>query len=351
MEITLAQIAVRIHGSLHGGDADALVTGIAGFDTVQEGQLTFITQERYLREAEASPALAIIAPLSITQSSKPLICVDDPRAAFATVLGLFDWRQAAIPGIDLTASIAPSAAIHARAHIGPFVVVGEGAVIGEDCVIHAHAYIGNHVELGAGTVLYPHVTIYPHCTVGQRCILHAGVVIGADGHGYQPGAEGWQKIPHLGSVRIDNDVEIGANTTIDRATTGTTIIGEGCKIDNLVMIAHNVTLGRHCMILGLAGIAGSCEIEDQVIIAGQVGLRDHVRVGAGARLIARAGITKDIPAGSTISGYPGQNHAEEMKYQAMLHRVPDMIQTVKELQQQLARLQTRINELEESSSE
>lgn len=351
MEITLAQIAERISGTLLNGDANALVTGVAGYDTVQPGQITFVTQQRYLSIAEASSAIAIIAPHFITESTKPLISVADPRAAFATILSLFDWRAAAIPGIHPTALVAASATIAESATIGPYVVIGEESVIAEGCVLHAHVSLGNNVEIGTGSVLHPHVTIYPYCSIGQNCIIHAGAVVGADGHGYQPNADGWQKLPHLGRVDIGNYVEIGANSTIDRATTGTTSIGDGCKIDNLVMIAHNVTMGEQCMVLSLAGISGSCEIEDNVVIAGQVGLRDHIHIGQGARLIARTGITRDVPAGATISGYPAQNHNDELKYQATLHRVPEMMITIKELQRQLAEVQEQVKQLSSTETE
>lgn len=351
MEITLAQIAERVAGTLLNGAADMPVIGVAGYETVQAGQITFVTQQRFLPIAEASPALAIIVPHTITESSKPLICVDDPRAAFATMLSIFDWREIALPGIHPSAVVAETAQIAASAAIGAHVVIGEGAVIAEGCVLHAQVTIGNHVEIAAGTILHPQVTIYPHCSIGQNCILHSGVVIGADGHGYQPNADGWQKLPHLGRVDIGNDVEIGANSTIDRATTGSTRIGDGCKIDNLVMIAHNVTMGKQCMVLSLAGISGSCDIADNVIIAGQVGLRDHINIGKGARLIARTGITQNVPAGATISGFPAQNHNKELKYQATLRRVPEMMITIKKLQKQLDEMQKQVEKLTNQQEE
>jgi UDP-3-O-[3-hydroxymyristoyl] glucosamine N-acyltransferase len=343
MDITLAQLAMRLGGTLIGGQPDTPVTGVSGYDTVAEGEVTFIMQERHLAEAEQTPALAILAPPAITHAVKPLIVVDDPRGAFAQALSLFDWRRPPIPGIDPSAHIAKSAAVHARAYIGPFASVGEGAVIGDGCVISAHAVIGDQSAIGAGTVIYPHVTIYPRCTVGKNCILHAGAVIGADGHGYQPSATGWEKIPHLGTVIIEDEVEIGAQSTIDRATTAATVVGRGTKIDNLVQVAHNCRIGSNCMILGQVGMAGSCVIEEGAIIAGQVGIRDHVRVGAGAVLIVRAGITKDVHPGVTVSGYPAQPHAEELKYEAALRRVPKLLATVKALERQVAELTARVN--------
>ncbi|HEY3379181.1 MAG TPA: UDP-3-O-(3-hydroxymyristoyl)glucosamine N-acyltransferase [Armatimonadota bacterium] len=344
MEITLAQLAVQLDGVLLGNDADAVVTGVAGYDTVSAGEVTFVGQARHLAEAEASPALAIIVSQEVTSSVKPVIRVVDPRAGFARALQLFDWRRTPMPGIDPTAHIANSAAIHARAHIGPFASIGEGAVVGDGCIIHAHAVISDHVEIGAETVIHPQVIIYPRCTIGKRVILHGGVVIGADGFGYQPGPDGLVKIPHLGSVVIEDDVEIGANSNVDRATTGQTVIGRGTKIDNLVHIAHNVQIGPHCLIVAQVGIAGSAVLEAGVIVAPQAGVKDHLHIGAGARVAARAGVTRDVHAGATVSGYPAQSHADQLKLEASLRRVPALMATIKQLERQVSALQARIAE-------
>lgn len=344
MDITLAQLAVQLHGTLVGGDADNTVIGVNGYDAVRDGEVTYVMQPQHLAAAEASPALAIIAPSSITSASKPLILVEDPRMAFAKALGLFDWRRMPIPGVDPLAHVAQSAAIHGRAYVGPFASVGEGAIIGEGCIVYPHAVIGDHVEIGAGSIIYPNATIYPHCTIGARVILHAGAVIGADGHGYQPSANGWEKIPHLGTVVIGDDVEIGANTAIDRATTGKTLIGQGTKIDNLVHIAHNVQIGAHCMIVAQVGIAGSCVIEDGVIMAGQVGISDHRRVGAGTRLAVRAGVIRDVPSGITASGVPAQDHTTQLRFEAALRRVPEMLHTVRALEKRIAELEDQLGE-------
>jgi len=337
--MTLAKLAVHLGGTLIGNNADCLVTGVAGYDNVGETEVTYVQDPKHLKHAEASPALAIIVPQGITSSSKALLLVDDPRVVFARALQLFDWRRPPLPGIDLQASIAQTAAIHARAHIGAFATVGEGAVIGEGCIISPHAVIGDHVEIGADTVVYPNVTIYPRCTIGKRVVLHSGAVIGADGHGFHPTAQGWEKLPHLGTVIIEDDVEIGANTTVDRATTGATVVGRGSKIDNLVQIAHNVHVGANCMIVSFVGVAGSTVIEDGVIIGGQVGIKDHVRIGAGSMLAARTGITRDIPPGSRLAGYPAIPHRDHLKVTTAMTHLPDLMQTVRKLEQRVAELE------------
>lgn len=337
MQITLAQLAAELGGTLV-GDAAVLITGAAGYDTAGAGDVTYIMDAGRLATAEASPAAALIAPAG-TVSAKPLILVAEPRGAFGRALALFDWRRVPAAGAHPLAHVAATATVHPTASIGAHAAVGEDAIIGEGAVLYPHAVVGDEVGIGARTVLHANVTIYPHCTLGADVIVHAGTVIGSDGLGFVPGADGWQKIPHVGTVLIEDNVEIGANVAIDRGTTGPTVIGRGTKIDNLVHIAHNVRIGAGCMIVAQVGIAGSSTLEDGVIIAGQAGVSDHRHVGAGVRIAVRAGITRDVPPGATYSGHPAQPHADQLKMEATLRRLPDLAEKVKRLEKRIAELE------------
>jgi UDP-3-O-[3-hydroxymyristoyl] glucosamine N-acyltransferase len=340
MTMTLAELAAHLSGTLI-GDGALPITGAAGCDTVQAGEVTFVMDARRLAEAEASPAAAIIAPVEIGEAGKPLIQVADPRAAFAQALALFDWRRPVTPGIDPRACVAAGASVAPTAHVGAGAWVGEDAVIGDGAVIHPLAVIGYGVTIGASTVVHPHVTVYPHCTIGERCQIHAGTVIGADGHGYTPGPEGWGKVPHLGTVIIEDDVELGACVTVDRSVSGATVVGRGSKIDNLVMIAHNVQIGAHCMIVSQVGVAGSSVVEDWVVMAGQAGVADHRHIGKGAQLAVRAGVTRDVPAGAIVSGFPAQDHRDQLRSEAAVRKLPALLDRLKALEARVAELEGR----------
>lgn len=344
IKMTLAELAVIIDAELFGGNADAEITGVAGYEIAGESDVTFVMDERRLKLAEKSSAIAIISPRNLTSDIKTMLYVDDPRSAFGRAMQLYDWRRLPIPGVERDSHVSQSAMIHARAYVGAGAVLGERAVVSDGAVIGANSYIGDGVEIGQNTIIYPNVTIYAHCIVGSNVIIHSGTVIGADGFGYQPGENGWQKIPHLGYVIIEDDVEIGANTCIDRGTSGTTVIGQGTKIDNLVQIAHNVKIGKNSLIIALVGLAGSVEIGDNVIVAGQTGVLDHVKIADNCKFAVRSGVTKDSKEGESYSGYPAQPHMNELKQQAAMRKLPEILMRMKELEKKVKELELKKRE-------
>ena len=337
----LKKIASLVGGALT-GDGEVEITGVASIEEAETGELVFAENAKYLSVALRSRASAILAPADTPEAeaaSTPLLLVESPRAAFVQVLEAFVQPLDAPPGIHPSAQIGRNVHLGAGAHIGPNVSIGEGVTLGERVILFANVCIGAGCVIGAETILHPNVTLYPRVTVGRRCILHAGSVLGADGFGYIPVGRSLRKVPQLGTVEIGDDVEIGANTCIDRAKTGTTVIGSGTKIDNLVHIGHNVRVGQSCLIIAQAGVAGSVTIGNGVVLAGQAGLKDHITLGDGARVAAQGGVIGDVPAGVTVSGYPARPHAEKMREYAAMARLPETLKRLRELEKRLAALE------------
>lgn len=342
----LGDIAKKIGGVLD-GPADRVITGAAPIAQAGPGDITFFADGRYADQAKSTRAGCIIVGEDQSIKDVATIRVKNPRLAFAQVLELFQPQRAIRPGIDKRAVIAETAEIGENVSIQAGVVVGAYAKIGDGCILYPGVVVGEHSVIGAGSVLYSNVTVCDRVTIGQSVILHPGCVIGADGFGYVTLPDGHRKMPHIGTVVIEDDVEIGANTTIDRATTGETRIKRGTKIDNLVQIGHNVQIGEHCLIVGQAGIAGSAVLEDRVTVAGQGGVAGHLTVGKGSVIAARGLVAKDLPAGSFVSGFPARPHKENMRMIAATQRLPDLIQSVTALKKLLADLEARIEALEE----
>ncbi|MEI7834700.1 MAG: UDP-3-O-(3-hydroxymyristoyl)glucosamine N-acyltransferase, partial [bacterium] len=298
MDISLAELAARLGGVLI-GDGAVRVTGAGGLDNAGAGDMVYIKDESLLPAAEKTAAAALLVPFGISSAVKPVIQVSgDMRTVFGQVLAIFDWRKALVPGVHPSAVVDPTAVIDPSASIGALATIGANTVIGANTMVGAQVSIGNDVTIGADCLIYAHVTIYDYCTIGDRVALHSGVVIAGDGFGYNPTQAGWEKVAHLGTVVIEDDVEIGANSTVDRATTGATVIGRGTKIDNLVQVAHNCQLGENCLIIAQVGLGGSTELGDWVILAGQVGVGDHRKIGSGARIAGQAG---DACAGAYLA--------------------------------------------------
>jgi UDP-3-O-[3-hydroxymyristoyl] glucosamine N-acyltransferase len=304
--------------------------------------VTFVDSAKRLAEAEATQAAAILVPLEVTSSSKPIIRTASPRLAFAQALEAFAPPAARRIGIHPTAVIGADCDFGAGVSIGPYAVIGDCARLGAGVEVGALTSLGDDVVLGDGTRVHPGAVIYSRVTVGARVIIHAGAVIGSDGFGYIREQGALYKVPQIGTVVIEDDVEIGANVAIDRATTGATLVGRGTKIDNLVQIAHNTRIGQDCIVVAQVGISGSCRLGDRVVLAGQVGLVDHVAVGDDASVCAQAGVTSDIPAGTRVSGMPARPHRDQMKLQAALQRLPRLLTEVRDLQRQVAELQAEL---------
>ena len=334
MPFTAAEIAAHIQGQVE-GDGSVVLTGLAPADCSRPGDLTFAENETYFARAEQSEASAILVGANFTSSKKPLIRVSNARAAWAKVLTLFFPLPAFAPGIHPTAIIAASSQIDASAHIGPYCVIGEKVRIGSRAVLHGGSHIGAECQIGEGVQLFPRVTLYARTQVGNRVTIHAGTVIGADGFGYVFDDGVHRKIPQIGNVIIQDDVEIGANVAIDRAALGSTVIGKGTKIDNLVQIGHNVGTGEHCLICALVGIAGSVQLGNYVTLGGQVGLAGHIKIGNQVTLGAQSGVKDNIPDGEKWLGSPAQPDRATKRQWIALQQLPELLKRVAELETRL----------------
>jgi UDP-3-O-[3-hydroxymyristoyl] glucosamine N-acyltransferase len=337
MPFTAAQIAQHLGGEVLGDPALPL-TGFAPADRAQSGDLTFAENENYFARAEQSAAAAIIVAGPFASSRKVLIRVRDARVAFAKVLPLFFPEPAFGAGIHATAVVPQSARVHPTAYVGPYCVLGEDARIGERSVLQGADWVGPGCQVGDDVVLFPQVILYPRTEVGNRVRIHSGSVVGSDGFGYVQDGGAHLKVPQIGNVIIREDVEIGANVTLDRGALGPTIIGRGTKIDNLVQIAHNVIVGEHCLIVSQAGIAGSTKLGNYVILAGQAGLAGHLKIGNRASVGAQSGVMNNIPDGEKWLWTPAQPDRQAKRQMIAMQQLPELLRRVSDLEKQLAAL-------------
>ncbi len=338
MEKTLGELANWVEGELH-GDAQLRITGVAGLAEAQTNEISFVVGAKYARQASQSKAGALIVPPDLQDIGKPFIMTVNPYLAFAKILSLFTQKPRSILGVNRDAYLGNNVKIGDEVSIYPWVYVGDAAVLGDRVTLHPGVYIGEGVQIGDDTLIYPNVTVMDRCTIGSRVIIHAGTVIGSDGFGFAQEGESHVKIPQVGIVQIDEDVEIGANCAIDRATMGRTWIQRGVKIDNLVQVAHNVVLGENSILVAQVGVSGSTKLGKNVILAGQVGLAGHLEIGDNVQVGAQSGIAKSVPPGQSVSGSPAIDHRLWLKNCHIISRLPEMRRKVMDLERRLTALE------------
>lgn len=332
----------RLVGGTVVGDADLVISGVSGIKEGGPGDITFVANRKYLCLMDKTAASAVLVPPEIDKGRKTLIQVDNPSLAFARIVSLFGPEEVTFrPGIHPTAVIGEGVVLGRDVSIQPYTVIEDHARIGDRSVLCAGVYVGHYTIIGDDCLVYPHVSIRERVEIGNRVIIHGGAVIGGDGFGFATVRDMHHKIPQIGTVRIEDDVEIGSSVTIDRARFNATLIRKGAKIDNLVQIAHNVTVGENTIVVAQVGISGSTSIGRNVVIAGQAGITGHIEVGDNAVIAAKAGVTKRVPAGQRVSGFPARDHKQDMRLQALQNRQPDLWKKVRELEKRLAELEKK----------
>lgn len=343
VKITLQQVAELTQGNISAGDAALMITGFSSIKEAQPGDVTFLGNARYANDLKKSKASAVLALPDFTAAPDGMVVIhtENPTLAFSAIIKEFGpQKRVFAPGIHPTASVSETAKFDvAKVYIGPNVVIEDEAEIGDGSLIHGGAYIGPESKLGQDCVIHANAVIKDNSLLGNRVIIHSGAVVGADGFGYQFSGGKQLKIEQVGRVQIDDDVEIGSCTTIDRARFGRTWIGEGTKVDNLVQIAHNVIIGKHCVIVALVAIAGSARIGNYVTIAGQVGVGGHLNVCDQVVLLARSGVTKDITEPGYYMGFPTKPLMEGRRMVAFQSKQPELFERLKQLEKRLAELE------------
>jgi len=335
IRMTLEEVARIVDGDVL-GDKNIVITGICGIKEAKEGDLTFIANNKYLPLAKNTRASAIITSKDTKKINKPTIRTENPSLAFAKMVSLMAPNEVAHPkGIDARAVIGKNVKLGKDVAIQPFVVIEDNVQIGDRTIIYASSYVGTGAQIGSDCLIYPRVTIRERIIIGDRVTIHSGTVIGSDGFGFASVCGVHHKIPQIGIVVIEDDVDIGANVTIDRARFGKTVIGKGTKIDNLVQIAHNVEIGEHSIIVAQSGISGSTRVGNGVIMAGQSGVVGHVNIGDNTIIAAKSGVAKSLPANSKVFGYPARPIEKTRRINACLTRLPDLFKLVMLIERKL----------------
>ncbi len=348
---TLGEIAEKVEGELN-GDPELKISGVAPLNSAGETDITFLNNEKYIPQVAQSQAGAILISRDVPVTVGPAtLKVDQPYVAFAKVLELYYSDQRDHGGISPQAWVSPEAQVSESCHIYPGAYVGKNAEVGPNSILYPGVFVGDNAKVGSDSILYPNVTVYQGCEIGNRVILHAGCVIGSDGFGYAQKKQAdpetpivHYKIPQVGIVIVEDDVEIGSNTTIDRAALEVTRIGTGSKIDNLVQIGHNCTVGPHTILVSQVGVSGSTRIGKYVTIAGQAGMVGHCEIGDGVTIGAQAGVTKDVPAGATVFGSPAIDARKALRAYSSIEFLPDVRKKVSQLEKKIKELESKLEE-------
>lgn len=344
LEKTLQEIASLIEGEVI-GNASLKISDISSLDEAREGEITFLAYSKYLIKAKQTKASAIIVSHKIEGIAKPLIVTDNPYLAYAKIVTLFHQRPHLPKGIDKSAVVGEGTRIGKQVSIYPLVFIGKNVTISDRVIIYPHTFIGDDTVIEEETLIYSNVSIREHCRIGKRVIIHAGTVIGSDGFGFAPEGNRYHKITQVGTVQIDDDVEIGANNTIDRGALGKTWIKRGVKTDNLIHIAHNVVVGEDTLLVAQVGISGSSTIGNHVTLAGQVGVVGHLEIGDNTIVGAQTGVSGSVPANTIISGYPHMPHRQWLKSSRCYPLLPQMRKVLNKLEKKVKVLEETLQHL------
>jgi UDP-3-O-[3-hydroxymyristoyl] glucosamine N-acyltransferase len=339
-KMKLQDLAVRLGCQLE-GDGSLDVVRVTTLEAAGPGDVTFLANRKYASQVAATRATAVIADDTVTSAPCAILRTKEPYLAFTAAVAIFAPDDRPAPGVSDLAFVAPDAELGADVHVGAFAWIGPGVRVGARTIIHPHAALGAGVSVGDDCVLHSHVSVRERCQLGHRVILQNGAVIGSEGFGYAPRPDGtFQRIPQVAIVVLEDDVEVGANSTIDRPAVGETRIGAGTKIDNLVQLAHGVRTGRNVILAAQVGVSGSVTIDDNAMLGGQVGVAGHLRIGKGTRVTAQTGIHNSLPDGSFVSGYPAIENRDWLKSSAVFRRLPELKRAIAELERRVAELES-----------
>ncbi|MCS7253746.1 MAG: UDP-3-O-(3-hydroxymyristoyl)glucosamine N-acyltransferase [Armatimonadota bacterium] len=342
--VTLGELAKLVNGTVV-GDEGVVICGLSEIESATQNDLVVAMDRRCADAAFKSNAAAVLVPRGLESEEKPCIVCEHPKLALAAIAELFSAKRFYSPGVSRLAIIDETAKIAKGVSIAPFCFIGPMSRVGEGTIIYPFVYIGADVSIGCNCLIYPGAVIYDGVHIGDRVIIHANAVLGKDGFGFVWDGMAHRRIPQIGGVIIEDDVEIGANSCVDRATLGVTRVRKGTKIDNLVQVAHNCDVGEHCILCGMSGLAGSVKVGKGVIIGAQAGIKDHVSVGDGAIIAGRAAVAKDVASGETVSGYPARPHREALVVEALTHQLPKFREALKKLESEVTEIKALLLQL------